>query len=143
MAREAARLPAESLEPASGRPPLDLAKLASLAALDHGDGFLEGLITDFVIDVRAILDQLTRAATRGDAREMRDLAHALRSSSAHLGAMRVFELLLAWRELDDHALILRSGAELGTLAREIDEVETALTRYQEEHRTKHAVRRAR
>jgi two-component system sensor histidine kinase RpfC len=131
-AAEATLTPAEAL--GSARPALDRAKLANLAALDRGDGFLEGLIADFVVDVRGILDQLARAAARGDAREMRDQAHALRSSAAHLGAMRLFELLLGWRELDDHALLLRSSAELGRLAREVEEVEAALAAFQEEHK---------
>lgn len=127
----------------SGRPALDRAKIASLAALDRGDGFLDRLIEDFVVDVRGILDELTRAAARGDAREMRDQAHALRSSAAHMGALRVFEILLGWRELDDHALLLRSTAELARLAREIAELEAALTAFHAEHKTAAPERRAR
>lgn len=130
------------LLPDPGRPALDRKKLASLAALDTGDGFLEHLIHDFVVDVRAILAQLHEAAQHGNARAMRDHAHAVRSSAAHIGAVRLFELLLAWRELDDHALLMRAAAELSRLGREIAAVETALAAFQAEHRAAAPQRRA-
>ena len=44
-----------------------------------------------------------------DARTFRDQAHALRSSAAHVGALGLFDLCLSWRELDDHALMMRVG----------------------------------
>ena len=97
---------------------LDTSRLASLAELDRGDGFLDGLIDDFLVDLEAILGQLETAAQRGDARAFRDQAHALRSSAAHLGALALFDVCLGWRELDDHALMMRvhGGAARGCSA---------------------------
>ena len=67
--------------------PVDLRRLGSLAELDSGDGFLDGLIDDFVADLETIVLQLEEAAAKGDARTFRNQAHALRSSAAHVGAV--------------------------------------------------------
>ena len=87
---------------------IDLRHLTSLAELDRGDGFLDGLIDDFVADLDTIVLQLEEAAAHGDTRAFRNQAHALRSSAAHVGALALFDLCLSWRELDDHALLLRA-----------------------------------
>jgi two-component system sensor histidine kinase RpfC len=121
-------------EPDASLPALDQAKLASLAALDQGDGFLAGLIDDFTIDVQDILDQLEGAVARGDPQAFRDQAHALRSSAAHIGAVALFELCLGWRELDDHALALRARAELAQLRREITRTTLALSVFKMDRR---------
>jgi two-component system, sensor histidine kinase RpfC len=129
------RWPADAPGPVArdpGRPALDRARLASLAELDRGDGFMDGLIADFVADLGALVGQLERASAEGDARIFRDQAHALRSSAAHVGALGLFELCLSWRELDDHALMMRAGAELAGLKAEITRVTRALAAFQEE-----------
>ena len=58
---------------------------------------------------------------------MRDEAHALRSSAGYVGASALFSLCLAWRGLDDDALILRGRAEIARLRHEFDRLATALT----------------
>jgi two-component system sensor histidine kinase RpfC len=105
---------------------LDQAKLASLARLDNGDGFLAQLIDEFLADAAAIVARIGRAAATGDARAFRDEAHALRSSAAYLGATALFELCLAWRHLDDDALILRGAVEVARLEREFERLRAAL-----------------
>jgi two-component system sensor histidine kinase RpfC len=111
------------------RPVLDQRKLASLAELDTGDGFLTGLIDDFLEDARAIARTIEQAAEAGQAKRIRDQAHALRSSAAHLGASALFALCLSWRELDDDALLLRSRTELRRLRVELDRLELALAEF--------------
>lgn len=118
--------------PGQTQPPLDLGRLASLAELDHGDGFLTGLIDDFVADLDAMLADLGRAAAAGNVRAMRDQAHALRSSAAHIGAVRLFAVCMSWRELDDHALSMRSTAELASLRGEAQRTAQALMRFKED-----------
>ncbi|HEX6013933.1 MAG TPA: response regulator, partial [Geminicoccaceae bacterium] len=122
----------------SGRPALDRAKLASLAELDRGDGFMDGLIADFVADLGALVGQLERASTEGNVRIFRDQAHALRSSAAHVGATGLFELCLSWRELDDHALMMRAAAELAGLRAEVARVTRELAAFQEDWRRRAA-----
>jgi two-component system sensor histidine kinase RpfC len=109
-----------------GRPVVDEARLASLAALDAGDGFLRGLIEDFLADIAVVADRLEAAAGAGRIAEMRDAAHALRSSAAHIGAVGLFELCLSWRDLDDAALRDRAAAEVAALRRELTRLRNAL-----------------
>jgi len=124
------------------RPAVDPARLASLAELDSGDGFLDGLIEDFLADLQTLLGQIEQAALVADTRLFRDQAHALRSSAAHVGALGLFDLCLGWRELDDHALMMRVGVELERLRAEAERVRVALLAFRDEWRTK-GVRSAR
>ncbi|MEK0082209.1 ATP-binding protein [Benzoatithermus flavus] len=129
-----ADIPETASEPASGAAPaLDPAKIASLVQLDRGDGFFAGLVDDFLAEAAGILAELEQAAERGDARTFRDQAHALRSSAAHVGAMAVFALCLGWRELDDHALMMRAGAELAALRHEFVRAREALLAAKRRH----------
>ncbi|MGE3294739.1 MAG: ATP-binding protein, partial [Geminicoccaceae bacterium] len=115
----------------SGGSSVDERRLASLAELDRNDGFLTGLIDDFIADLDLILDQLDSAAREGDARAFRDRAHALRSSAAHVGAMALFDLCLSWRELDDHALLMRADAELDRLRQEVQRATIAMQAFKQ------------
>ena len=105
---------------------LDQAKFASLARLDDGDGFLAQLVDEFLADGAGIVARIGRAAAAGDARAFRDEAHALRSSAAYLGATALFELCLAWRNIDDDALIMRGAAEVARLEHEFGRLRVAL-----------------
>ena len=57
---------------------------------------------------------------------MRDAAHALRSSAAHIGAVGLLELCLSWRDLDDSLLRERAAAEVAALRRELARLRAAL-----------------
>ncbi len=120
--------PEPAAEPSAvgARPAVDEARIASLAALDAGDGFLRGLIDDFLADVAEVADRLEAAAVAGRIGEMRDAAHALRSSAAHIGAVGLFELCLSWRDLDDAMLRERAAAEVAALRRELARLRAAL-----------------
>jgi two-component system sensor histidine kinase RpfC len=108
-------------------PVLDEAKLASLARLDTGDGFLAQVIDEFIEDAAGIVDRIAAAAVAGEAHVFRDEAHALRSSAAYVGATALFNLCVSWRNLDDDALILRGRAEIASLRYEFARLRTALT----------------
>jgi two-component system sensor histidine kinase RpfC len=125
--------PAPAVQPA-----VDPARLASLAELDSGDGFIDGLIDDFLADLDTLLGEIEHAAVVADTRLFRDQAHALRSSAAHVGAIGLFDLCLSWRELDDHALTMRAGVELGRLRTESERVRIALMAFKDEWRLRAA-----
>ncbi|HET6469092.1 MAG TPA: ATP-binding protein [Geminicoccaceae bacterium] len=110
----------------TGRPVLDLRKLESLKALDNGDGFVVGVIDDFLSDAEEIGREIEAAFLAGDSRRLRDRGHALRSSAAHLGARALVELCLGWRELGDESLVLRGNAETVRLHRELARLRAAL-----------------
>jgi len=105
---------------------LDERRLAGLAALDAGDGFLYETVEAFLRDGRGLVEAMERAAAAGDVRAYRDAAHALRSSAAHIGAEALYRRCLEWRGLDDHALALRMKAEAAAVAREFGRAEAAL-----------------
>ena len=114
----------------SGRPALDRTKLRGLEALDAGDGFLDGLIEEFLADAEQIAGGIEAAAAAGRIKAFRDEAHALRSSAAYLGATALFELCLGWRDMGDEALAARGKAEMVRLRRELDRLRQALAEFQ-------------
>jgi len=69
--------------------PLDLHAIESLRALGGDDTFFTEIIADFISDGQAIIDSLAHAVELGHIGNVRENAHALRSSAAHLGATRL------------------------------------------------------
>ena len=63
--------------------------LADLEAIDPGGAFLEEIIEAFLTESDGTLRHLQDAGAARNLREVRDFAHALRSSAAHVGARRV------------------------------------------------------
>ncbi len=63
--------------------------LSDLEAIDPGGGFLEEVIEAFLAESETTLGHLRAAAQARNLREVRDYAHAMRSSAAHVGARRV------------------------------------------------------
>ena len=72
-----------------GEPTIAVQALVDLEAIDPGGTFLEEIIEAFLQESETTLGQLRIAAANGSLRDVRDLAHALRSSAAHVGARRV------------------------------------------------------
>ncbi len=70
-------------------PVIAVQALADLEAIDPGGTFLEEIIEAFLQESGVTLSHLRTAAANGSLRDVRDLAHALRSSAAHVGARRV------------------------------------------------------
>jgi two-component system, sensor histidine kinase RpfC len=105
---------------------LDMRKIATLLELDAGDGFFAQVVDDYLLDVAQLQKEIEEAVRAGDAVAFRNAAHALKSSSAHIGAQGVFDCCLGLRHLDDHALLMRAPAELARLDAEIEQAGTAL-----------------
>ena len=72
-----------------GEPTIAVQALVDLEAIDPGGTFLEEIIEAFLQESETTLGQLRVAAANASLRDVRDLAHALRSSAAHVGARRV------------------------------------------------------
>ena len=105
---------------------LDNSKIESLILLDNGDGFFAQVVDDYLADAAGLIEELQLDSMEGRTQEFRDHAHALKSSSAHIGASRLFERCLGWRDLDDHALAMRARAELEQLRRDYADVRAEL-----------------
>jgi len=126
---EPAAAPTARTGAAAGRTGLDERKLGHLLALDQGDGFFRDLVNDYVTDAADLLERLKEDAAEGNARAFRDHAHALKSSSAHVGATTVFELCSGWQQLDDDALLMRARAEIAELEAAVIDSCSALEAY--------------
>jgi two-component system sensor histidine kinase RpfC len=111
---------------------LDRSKLDALRRLDEDGTFVVGLIDDFLVDAEELIDRLAVAAGGRDARSFRDLAHALRSSAAHMGGLDLVERTLAWRQLDAAGLAARGPEELVSLRQAFAELRAALGAYRAE-----------
>ena len=116
---------------ASANSVLDQRKIATLLELDAGDGFFAQVVDDYLLDVAQLQREMEQALASGDATAFRDATHALKSSSAHIGAQGVFEACVGLRHVDDHALLLRAPAELQRLGQEIDSARQALLRHRD------------
>jgi CheY-like chemotaxis protein/HPt (histidine-containing phosphotransfer) domain-containing protein len=84
------------------RPELDADTIEGLLALGEDDGtFLRELVDQYRTDADARIAGLERAAERGEHLPIRTLAHALRGSSANLGAVEVTEACRSLEELTE------------------------------------------
>jgi two-component system sensor histidine kinase RpfC len=97
-------------------------ELEQLGGLD----FVDDLVQQFLDDSITVLRDLGDAVRIGDVESFRELAHALRSGAANVGARGVYEMCLAWRQID--ALALESDGEhhVRQLEAEFERVRAAL-----------------
>ena len=80
---------------------IDLRVLADLRAVNpaRGEQVVARVVATFLATVSPQLDRLQKAAAERDADALRDIAHSLKSSAAHLGAQRLSALA---REIEQH-----------------------------------------
>jgi two-component system sensor histidine kinase RpfC len=113
----------------AARPPIvDTSALDALRALGDGGSFLRMLADDFLADSAATVDRIAEAAAAHDARGVRDGAHALRSSAAHLGARRLHRVCVSVGGVTDGDLSVKGDAFVAELRREFDLLRAELTR---------------
>ena len=114
---------------AGGEAPLDLRVLDQLRALHpaRGEQIVARVVRTFLDAVPPQLERLQKAAAEREAAALRDVAHALKSSAAHLGAQRLSALA---REIES---LGRGGAAeaceplVDAALREYERVRAALT----------------
>ena len=95
-------------------PTVNLQVLRDLEQLG-GRSFVEDVVSQFVADAHRIFPELAASIKNADVESSRDLLHALRSCAANVGASGIFELCLAWREIDIQELVERGEACLSRL----------------------------
>ncbi|HUK09807.1 MAG TPA: ATP-binding protein [Stellaceae bacterium] len=105
---------------------LDDAAVEALRALGAGSEFFNDVVENFRSDVRGILDDMARAAAQRDLRAFRDHAHSLRSSAAHIGAIRFYRALFALREITAQQLDSEGTQLLDRLRGEYVKLDAAL-----------------
>jgi len=107
-------------------PVIDAETFSRLGQLG-GDSFRREVAESFLADAKDIIAELEQAVSTRDAETVRDLLHAMRSSAANVGAVRIFELCLNLRDIDEAALACEGMAHLASLRRRYDEAHDALT----------------
>ncbi len=127
----------ETAHPARSRPmapsALDHLIIANLRQLGDVE-FFDELMSDFLMDAKAIIDRLTLAATQGDSQEFRSDAHALRSAASNMGAAALCELCAPWVGFRSGELRSRAG-EFATHAQlELTRTREAITALRSAHR---------
>jgi two-component system, sensor histidine kinase RpfC len=106
---------------------VDMSKLDYLEDIG-GREFVSSLVDQFSLDSAQLLQQLGDSAANEDLREFHQALHALRSSAANVGAVRVFETCLSLRSVTGQML----SVEGATYVREVEnEVQRALSRLAE------------
>jgi two-component system sensor histidine kinase RpfC len=113
---------------------LDEAAVEALKALGAGSDFFNDVIENFRSDVREILDDMARATAKRDLRAFRDHAHSLRSSAAHIGAVRFYRTLFGLRDLTAQQLEKDGAALLDKLRGEYTKLDAALRQKVQEAR---------
>ncbi|WP_312224172.1 ATP-binding protein [Rhizobium rhizoryzae] len=104
---------------ASEQPVIDSGTTAALAQLG-GDEFVDALLTQFVDDSANAMKALANAVAEENVGEFRNSAHALRSAAANVGAMRIYQMCLDWREIADRELSESGEIHVHELHEEID-----------------------
>ena len=125
IADAAEGLDAELAQPDLTPPAIEMNKLEELRRLG-GAEFVEDLVHQFLDDSIAVLRDLAAAVRHGDVDSFREQAHALRSGAANVGARGVYEMCLAWRQIDAFGLKTSGASHVGELEAEFERVREAL-----------------
>ncbi len=110
-------------------PAVDVAVLDDLIELGGDRKFFEELIGDFLTDAASLIDTMRRAAVAKNAARFKDDAHALRSSAANVGAMRLHRVLLGVRDLSGVEFEARVGEAMQEIGEEFDRVRVFMADY--------------
>ena len=102
---EVASAPAQAEIPGEA-PAMNMQVLRDLEQLG-GRAFVEDVVAQFVADAGRIFPELEQSIKEADVQSSRDLLHALRSCAANVGASAIFELCLAWRDINLDELVAR------------------------------------
>jgi len=104
---------------------VDMDTLDNLEQLG-GVEFVQDLVSQFSRDSAQLLNGLHKAVAEKDAYRFRELAHALRSSAANVGATRVFDICLALRAITGKELAADGQAQASQIGDEIARAMSAL-----------------
>lgn len=108
---------------------VDASLLEELRELGGGDEFLVGLLHDYLDDAARLVDEI-EIAVEGHNLEAFDTAvHTLRSASANVGAVEVFQICLDWISMDATRLETEISGSIGDLRQKFDRVRAAYSPY--------------
>ncbi|MGQ0544109.1 MAG: ATP-binding protein [Betaproteobacteria bacterium] len=128
--------PAGKAEPMGARatPPHDAAvinteTLGHLEELGSSPAFVERLVGVFLADSTALLGRIERALAGRDCAEFRALLHAMKGSSASMGADRLTRICGTFGKLSDGEVRLQSPGLLRALSEELSAARAEMEQY--------------
>jgi len=113
---------------------VNLETLAQLEELGSSPGFIEKLVSVFLNDNAALVTKMESAVSDHAFKEFRSLLHALKGSSASMGADRLTRLCTSLGALNDGEMRLQAPALLRSLTQELGAARSELERYIAERR---------
>ena len=114
---------------ADNEPVVALQSLADLEAIDPGGVFLEEVIDSFLAETETTLGHLRGAVADRNLRELRDYAHAMRSSAAHVGARRIQKICGFFCHAPRHEVEQAMVEKARQLVEEFDRFRTAVRQH--------------
>ena len=97
----------------------------------QSDEFVIGLLRDYLADGISVLGEISAAAEKCDSQAFQDLVHSLRSSTANVGATKVFDLCINLRNVGREELEERGTAHVAALRQEFERARDAFEAYME------------
>ncbi len=110
-------------------PVIDFRALNDLHKLDPGSDFLVEVLDHYIVDTEQVLESMRSAWHAEDMRELRDNAHALRSSAANIGAMRIHRLCGDICDVGHLQLQREAESKLRSLEQEFADFRSAIADY--------------
>ncbi len=108
---------------------MDTSKLEQLEVLSGDVRFVSELVDVFKRDGAALLERLETAISRGEFHAMREAAHALKGSSANLGAARLCDIAARLNNMKLSEFAEHSGPLLETVKSEFGNFQVKLGEY--------------
>ncbi len=110
-------------------PAIDRMVIDDLESLGPGGEFLPSLVREFLADAERLATTMRMAAIRGDARAFRENGHALRSSSANVGARMIHQYCQQLSGITPDDLRRSGAAHVARIDDEIERYRRAIAAY--------------
>jgi two-component system sensor histidine kinase RpfC len=114
---------------AEKEPVLDLQAMKNIESLEPGTEFLTHVLEHYITDTEQVLREMAAALYARNLRDIRDSAHALRSSSANIGALRVHRLCSDLCGITTQEMERMAEGKLKALNEEFRRFRTTVTEY--------------
>ncbi|MEZ5666640.1 MAG: ATP-binding protein [Alphaproteobacteria bacterium] len=107
-------------------PVIDRPAVQALNDLDTTGVFLREVIDEFLADAAQLIESMGRSADERDVAALRDTAHALKSSAAHVGALRMQSICSAFQRASRRENLAIAGETVETLRQELETYQRAI-----------------
>ena len=111
------------------QPVVDFRALDELHVLGQGGAFVAEVIDDFIVDAEQVIADLRAAVAADDISAFRDSLHALRSSAANVGAVRLHRVCSGFDRRGAASLRDEGAAQAGQIAEEFARYRSVAARH--------------